>query len=350
MPRGSAEPGTWHQPRAHRRVVRARRCAASRPTTSTCTSCTARRWSCPRTRRSPRSPSSSTRARCATSAARRIPAWMVMEALCVADRNHRPGVRDRAAPLQPARPSHRERAAPALPDARARRAALVAARRRASSPAATTTPTVSPTTRAPPDAPSSKTRVTPGPSRWQASSPALAAERGLTTLPARPRLGEGPARRHRPRSSGPRTRAQLDEALAVLERPLDDEARSACDALVPPGQRRRRLLQHVGLDAGAGHLSAAGLGAADMAFDPIVAATTRLAEHREPVFVHDEDRRHGRRVPARRAPGPARPAPERPRHPLRRRRLGRLRLLRRRASPSARRPRISTGSPATGCS
>ena len=34
---------------------------------------------------------------------------------------------------------------------------------------------------------------------------------------------------------GPRTRAQLDEALAVLERPLDDEARAACDALVPPG-------------------------------------------------------------------------------------------------------------------
>jgi aryl-alcohol dehydrogenase-like predicted oxidoreductase len=34
---------------------------------------------------------------------------------------------------------------------------------------------------------------------------------------------------------GPRTRAQLDEALGVLDRSLDDEARAACDELVPPG-------------------------------------------------------------------------------------------------------------------
>jgi aryl-alcohol dehydrogenase-like predicted oxidoreductase len=34
---------------------------------------------------------------------------------------------------------------------------------------------------------------------------------------------------------GPRTLAQLDDALGVLERDLDDEARAACDALVHPG-------------------------------------------------------------------------------------------------------------------
>jgi aryl-alcohol dehydrogenase-like predicted oxidoreductase len=34
---------------------------------------------------------------------------------------------------------------------------------------------------------------------------------------------------------GPRTLAQLDDALGVLDRTLDDDARAACDALVHPG-------------------------------------------------------------------------------------------------------------------
>src|SRR5204863_8327822 len=34
---------------------------------------------------------------------------------------------------------------------------------------------------------------------------------------------------------GPRTPEQLDDALAVLSMSLDDEARQACDELVPPG-------------------------------------------------------------------------------------------------------------------
>ena len=34
---------------------------------------------------------------------------------------------------------------------------------------------------------------------------------------------------------GPRTLAQLDDALAVLDHSLDDDARAACDALVHPG-------------------------------------------------------------------------------------------------------------------
>ena len=34
---------------------------------------------------------------------------------------------------------------------------------------------------------------------------------------------------------GPRTLAQLDDALAVLDLALDDDARAACDALVHPG-------------------------------------------------------------------------------------------------------------------
>jgi aryl-alcohol dehydrogenase-like predicted oxidoreductase len=34
---------------------------------------------------------------------------------------------------------------------------------------------------------------------------------------------------------GPRTLAQLDDALGVLDRELDEDARAACDALVHPG-------------------------------------------------------------------------------------------------------------------
>jgi aryl-alcohol dehydrogenase-like predicted oxidoreductase len=34
---------------------------------------------------------------------------------------------------------------------------------------------------------------------------------------------------------GPRTLAQLDDALGVLDRTLDVDARAACDALVHPG-------------------------------------------------------------------------------------------------------------------
>ena len=34
---------------------------------------------------------------------------------------------------------------------------------------------------------------------------------------------------------GPRTMAQLDDALGVLGRSLDDDARAACDELVHPG-------------------------------------------------------------------------------------------------------------------
>ena len=34
---------------------------------------------------------------------------------------------------------------------------------------------------------------------------------------------------------GPRTIEQLEDALAVLDRGLDDDARAACDALVHPG-------------------------------------------------------------------------------------------------------------------
>lgn len=34
---------------------------------------------------------------------------------------------------------------------------------------------------------------------------------------------------------GPRTLDQLDDALGILDRDLDDEARTACDELVAPG-------------------------------------------------------------------------------------------------------------------
>ena len=57
---------------------------------------------------------------------------------------------------------------------------------------------------------------------------------------------------------GPRTLAQLDDALAVLDLALDDDARAVCDALVHPGQRGLRLLLDRVLDAGRGGVSRSG--------------------------------------------------------------------------------------------
>ena len=53
--------------------------------------------------------------------------------------------------------------------------------------------------------------------------------------PARAALVQGPARRHRARSSGPRTLEQIQDLLPVLGLALTDEQRAACDAINPPG-------------------------------------------------------------------------------------------------------------------
>lgn len=82
--------------------------------------------------------------------------------------------------------------------------------------------------------PRSRDRLTDGALRVASALAALARDRGLTPsqmalLWARDQPGiTAPI-------VGPRTMDQLDDALGVLDRTLDDEAREACDALVHPG-------------------------------------------------------------------------------------------------------------------
>jgi len=82
--------------------------------------------------------------------------------------------------------------------------------------------------------PQQRDRVTPAAINVARGLERLADDRGLTTaqlalLWAKDQPGiTAPI-------VGPRTRGQLDEALGVLDRSLDDEARAACDELVPPG-------------------------------------------------------------------------------------------------------------------
>ncbi|HEV2993313.1 MAG TPA: aldo/keto reductase [Acidimicrobiia bacterium] len=63
---------------------------------------------------------------------------------------------------------------------------------------------------------------------------ALAAERGLTSAQLALLWAKDQPDVTAP-IVGPRTRSQLQDALGVLERSLDDEARAACDELVPAG-------------------------------------------------------------------------------------------------------------------
>jgi len=161
------------------------------------------------------------------------PAWMVMEALCVADRNHRPAYATEQPPynlldrrieneLLPLCQTHGLGVLPWSPLA----GGILAGR-------------YDDPDRVPDDSraarrPQLKARVTPRALEVAHELAALAAERDLTTsqlalvwVKDQPGVTSPIV--------GPRTRAQLDEALAVLDRPLDDEARAACDALVPPG-------------------------------------------------------------------------------------------------------------------
>ena len=78
-----------------------------------------------------------------------------------------------------------------------------------------------------------------------------------------------------------------------------------------------------------------------MAHDPITAETTRVADHREPVFVHAEQVDGGATAKLAALEAAHRPQAQRPDRPHGRRRLGRLRLLRRRRRwPARRRPNI----------
>jgi aryl-alcohol dehydrogenase-like predicted oxidoreductase len=82
--------------------------------------------------------------------------------------------------------------------------------------------------------PQFRERVTPAAVDVARSLEALAAERGLTTAQLALLWAKDQPAVTAP-IVGPRTRAQLDDALGVLDRALDDEARAACDELVPGG-------------------------------------------------------------------------------------------------------------------
>ena len=87
-------------------------------------------------------------------------------------------------------------------------------------------------------------------SRSGARSAKLAAERGLTATQLALLWCKDQAGITAP-IIGPRTLEQLEDALGILERHLDDETREALDALGAAGQRGRRLPQHRRLDPAA---------------------------------------------------------------------------------------------------
>jgi aryl-alcohol dehydrogenase-like predicted oxidoreductase len=82
--------------------------------------------------------------------------------------------------------------------------------------------------------PQFRERVTPDAVDVAQRLRALAVERGLTTAQLALLWVKDQPGVTAP-IVGPRTRAQLDDALGVLDRALDDEARVACDELVPAG-------------------------------------------------------------------------------------------------------------------
>ncbi len=161
------------------------------------------------------------------------PSWMVMEALCIAERSGWPGYATEQPPynlldrraeneLLPLCRAHGLGVLPWSP----RGGGILAGR-------------YDDTERLPEGSraqrrPFLKSRITPDGIRVAAALARLAAERDLTAsqlalLWAKDQPGiTAPI-------IGPRTLAQLEDALVVLGRDLDDEARAACDELVPPG-------------------------------------------------------------------------------------------------------------------
>ena len=161
------------------------------------------------------------------------PAWMVMEALCIAARDGRPGYATEQPPynlldrrveneLLPLCRSHGLGVLPWSPLA----AGILAGR-------------YDDTDRIPEGAraarwPQLRERLTVGALDVARGLRTLAAERGLTTAQLALLWVKDQPDVTAP-IVGPRTLAQLHDALGVLERSLDDEARAACDELVPPG-------------------------------------------------------------------------------------------------------------------
>ncbi len=161
------------------------------------------------------------------------PAWMVMEALCLAGRDGRPSYATEQPPynlldrrieneLLPLCRAHGLGVLPWSPLA----AGILAGRY----DRADQVPEDSRAARRP----QLRERVTPRALEVAERLAALAAARDLTTAQLALVWAKDQPGVTAP-IVGPRTVAQLEEAVAVLDRPLDDEARAACDALVPPG-------------------------------------------------------------------------------------------------------------------
>ena len=161
------------------------------------------------------------------------PAWMVMEALCIAERDHRPAYATEQPPynlldrrieneLLPLCRAHGLGVLPWSPLA----AGILAGRY--------DDPDRIPEGSRAARRPQFRERVTSRSLEVAKGVAALAGERGLTTAQLALVWVKDQPGVTAP-IVGPRTLGQLDEALAVLERPLDDEARAACDELVGPG-------------------------------------------------------------------------------------------------------------------
>ena len=198
---GTAASTSWRRAR--------RRCAASAPTASTSTSSPTVDAGAPGR--------DARRARRAVDAgkvrwigASSFPAWMVMEAL-MASRPRPARVRQRAAALQPARPAHRERAGPAVRAVQPGDPAVVTDRRR--DPRGPLRHRRHRARRLPrPRGPQARKRITEAALAWPPPSPrwrASAASRRRSSRCSGRRTSRASPRR----SSGPRTMAQLDDAL-----------------------------------------------------------------------------------------------------------------------------------------
>ena len=142
-----------------------------------------------------------------------------------------PPLVERATSVQPARPAHRERAAPALHAVRARCAPVVAARRR--DPRGTLRPSTG-AGRFAPARRQARDRITDA-ALEVARGAALARERALSAVAVRAAVGQGPARRHRADHRAPHARRSSTTRSAVLDHPLDDDARRRATRSVHPG-------------------------------------------------------------------------------------------------------------------
>ena len=161
-------------------------------------------------------------------------AWMVADALALARERGPPAGRERAASVQPARPAGRQRTAADVRAPRGGRRPVVAVGR--GDPGRPLRPTRLGARRLTRAAflPMARERMNERALAVAVAVGELAAERGLTTSQMALLWTKDQPGVTAP-IIGPRTLGQLDDALAVLDLDLDDDARAACDALVHPG-------------------------------------------------------------------------------------------------------------------